>query len=151
MNFESDGIAEYGSLVVSLERGEYWSKPKKLALDMKHCEFPPMRPSIDEAPKLELKDLPPHLRYVFLGRDTLPVIIAYDLNVQQVESLVEVLKMFKRAIGLNIANIIGISLGICSHKIQFMPDHRPIIEHQRCLNPPMQEVMKKEIIMWLDA
>ena len=32
-----------------------------------------------------------------------------------------------------------------------MPDHKPSIEHQRCLNPPMQEVMKKEIIKWLDA
>ena len=34
----------------------------------------------------------------------------------------------------------------CSHKIQLMPDHKPSIEHQRRLNPPMQEVVKKEII-----
>ena len=53
---------------------------------MKHRESPPARPSIEEAQKLELKALPSHLRYVFLGRDdTLPVIIALDLNVQQVE------------------------------------------------------------------
>ena len=32
-----------------------------------------------------------------------------------------------------------------------MPNHKPSIEHQRRLNPPMQEVMKKEIIKWLDA
>ena len=32
-----------------------------------------------------------------------------------------------------------------------MPDHKPSIEHQRRLNPPMQEVVKKEIIKWLDA
>ena len=32
-----------------------------------------------------------------------------------------------------------------------MPDHKLSIEHQRCLNPPMQEVVKKEIIKWLDA
>ena len=31
--------------------------------------------------KLELKALPPHMRYVFLGRyDTFVVIIAFDLN-----------------------------------------------------------------------
>ena len=55
---------------------------------------------IDEAPKLEQKVLPPHLRYEFLGNgDTLPVIIASDLNEQQVESLVKVLKKFKRDIG----------------------------------------------------
>ena len=32
-----------------------------------------------------------------------------------------------------------------------MPDHNPSVEHQRWLNPPMQEVVKKEIIKWLDA
>ena len=32
-----------------------------------------------------------------------------------------------------------------------MPDHKPSIEHQRRLNPHMQEVVKKEIIKWLDA
>ena len=32
-----------------------------------------------------------------------------------------------------------------------MPDHKPSIEHQRRLYPLMQEVVKKEIIKWLDA
>ena len=119
---------------------------------MKNRESPPAKPSIEEAPKIELKALPPHLRYEFLGNgDTLPVIIASDLDEQQVQSLVKVLKRFKRAIGWTIADIIGIPPGICSHKIQLMPDHKLSIEHQRRLNPPMQEVVKKEIIKWLDA
>ena len=85
---------------------------------MKNCESPPVKPSIEEAPKLELKALPPHLRYEFLGNgDTLPVMIASDLNGQQVESLVKVLKSFKRAIGWTIADIIGIPPGIFSPKI----------------------------------
>ena len=100
---------------------EVMFEPKKLELDMKHRESPPAKPSIEEAPKVELKALPPHLRYVFLGKgDTLPVIIASDLNVHQVESLVEVLKRFKRAIGWTIADIIGIPPDICSHNIQLM-------------------------------
>ena len=70
-----------------------------------------MKPSIEEAPKLELNALPPHLRYVFLVKDdTLLVIIASDLNVEQVECLVQVLKRFKRAIGWTIAVIIGFHL-----------------------------------------
>ena len=74
---------------------------------MKHRESPPAKPSIEEAPKLELKALPPHLRYVFLGRDyTLLVIIAADLNQRQVEGLVAVLKRSKRAIVWTIAKII---------------------------------------------
>ena len=75
MNFENNGIEEYGYLVAALDRGEFRSKLKKLELDMKHRESPPARPSTEEAPKLDLKAQPPHLRYVFLGRDnTLPVI-----------------------------------------------------------------------------
>ena len=85
---------------------------------MKHHESLSVRPSIVEAPKLELKALPSHLRYVFLGRDeTLSVIIAADLNGTQVECLVAVMKRFKRAIGWTIADIIGLPPGICSHKI----------------------------------
>ena len=53
----------------ALERNEYWSNLKKLELNIKHREFPPVRPSIVEAPKLGLKVLTPHLTYVFVGRD----------------------------------------------------------------------------------
>ena len=80
----------------------------------------------------------------------MPVIIASDLDEQQVQSLVEVLKRFKRAIGWTIADIIGITPGIFSYKIKLMPNHKPSIENHRRLNPPMQEVQKK-IIKWLDA
>ena len=82
---------------------------------MKNRESPPAKPSIEEAPKLELKDLPPHLSYELLVNDaTLPVIIARDVHEQQVECLVKALKRFKRAIGWTIADIIGIPPGIYS-------------------------------------
>ena len=113
INFDSDCIEEYKSLVAVLDRGDVQFKAKKYELDMKNREFPPAKPSIEEAPKLELKALPPHLRYEFLGNgDTLPVITASDLNEQQVESLVKVLKSFKRSIGFTIVDIIGIPPGI---------------------------------------
>ena len=131
MNFDSDGIEEYGSFVAALDRGNVHFKPKKFDIDMQHPESPPAKPSNEEAPKLELKPLPPHLRYVFFGKDdTLLIIIASDLNVHQLESLVKVLKRFKRSIGWTIANNIGIPPGICSHKIQLMTDHNQSIEHQ---------------------
>ncbi|OIT02120.1 hypothetical protein A4A49_56774 [Nicotiana attenuata] len=45
------------------------------------------RPSIEEAPKLELKPLPAHLRYAYLGNsDTLPVIISSSLTSTQEEN-----------------------------------------------------------------
>ena len=152
MNFDNDCIEYNGSLVAALDRGDVRFKPKKYELDMKNRESPPGKPSIQEAPKLEQKALPPHLKYEFVGNgDTLPLFIASDLNEQKVERLVKVLKRFKRAIGWTIADIIGINPSICSHKIQLMTDHKPSIEHQRRLNPPMQEVVKKKIIKWLDA
>ena len=144
MNFDSDGIEEYGSFVAALDRGNVHFKPKKFELYMQHYESPSTKPSIEEARKLELKPLPPHLRYVFLEKDdTFPVIIASNLNVNQIESLVKVLKRFKRAIGWTIVDIIGIPPCIFSHKIQLMSDHKPSIELQRRLNQPMQEVVKK--------
>ena len=100
MNFDSVGIEEYDAFVDTLERNKYRSKPKKLELDMKHRESPPAIPSIVEAPKLYLKDLLPHLKFLFLGINySLLVIIAADVNGQQVECLMAVLKRFKRAIG----------------------------------------------------
>ena len=139
-------------MVGPLDRGDVRFKPKNFELDMEHRESPRTKSSIEEAPKLELKTLPPHLRYVFLGKDdSLFVIIASDLNVHQLGGLIKVLKRFKRAIGLTIANIIWIHSYICSHQIKLLSDHKQKIEHQRRLNLPMQEVVKKEIIKWLDA
>ena len=67
-NFNSDHIEEYGSFVAALDQGDVRFKPKKLELDMKHRESPPEKPSIEEASKVELTALPPHLRYVFFGK-----------------------------------------------------------------------------------
>ncbi|XP_049394624.1 uncharacterized protein LOC125858885 [Solanum stenotomum] len=93
----------------------------------------------------ELKALPFHLRYAFLGKDsTLHVIIVADLSEGKIEALVSVLKRFKRDIGWTITYIIGIPPGICSHKIQLMSDSKPSIEHQRRLNPHMQEYVSKK-------
>ena len=65
MNFDNDCIEEYDSLFVALDRGNVRFKPKKYEFDMKNRESPPAKPSIKEAPKLELKALPPHLKYEF--------------------------------------------------------------------------------------
>lgn len=92
--------------------------PKKLVLDLKNRPSPPVELSIEEPPVLELKKLSDHMRYIFLGESyTLPKIVAADLNIEQVQSLVKVLKRFNKAISLTISDIIGIPLDICTHKI----------------------------------
>ena len=67
----------------------------------------------EDKPKQELKPLPPHLKYVFLGEaEALPVIINSSLNMEEETKLIEVLKAHKTALGWTIDDIKGISLAI---------------------------------------
>ncbi|CAN6566334.1 unnamed protein product [Malus baccata var. baccata] len=109
-------------------------------------------PSIIQAPILELKPLPSHLKYIFLGEnETLPAIISSSLTAQEKEKLVRVLKEFKSALGWTLADIKGISPTTCMHHIFLEEGAKPTREAQRHLNPPMMEVVKKEIIKLLDC
>ncbi|XP_070019760.1 uncharacterized protein [Nicotiana sylvestris] len=67
------------------------------------------------------------------------------------EQLLQVLTECKTIIGWTIADIKGISPAFCMHKILLEDRHKPSREHQRRLNPNMKEVVKKEMIKWLDA
>nr|XP_016448452.1 PREDICTED: uncharacterized protein LOC107773565 [Nicotiana tabacum] len=61
---------------------------------------PPPKPSNEEAPKLELKPLPSHLQYAYLGgSDTLLVIVSSDLSKLHEEKFLKVPHEHKRAIG----------------------------------------------------
>ncbi|GJW59369.1 DNA-directed DNA polymerase [Tanacetum coccineum] len=80
-------------------------------------------PSIVQEPKLELKKLSDHLKYLFLGEgDKLPIISSNKLSPLEDERLIWVLRDYKEAIGAT-----------------------PAKQVQRRLNPPMMEVVKKEI------
>ena len=62
------------------------------------------------APKLELKTLPDHLKYVFLGEnETLPIIIDSNLSSLQEEKLIRMLKDHRTSIGWTKTDIKGIS------------------------------------------
>ena len=75
-------------------------------------------PSAVEPPKLELKPLLDTLKYAFLGSsETLPVIIASDLDDLRERQLISVLQEHKEAIGWSIADIKGISPSVVMHRI----------------------------------
>ncbi|KAK9020038.1 hypothetical protein V6N11_054536 [Hibiscus sabdariffa] len=81
-------------------------------------EFVPPKSSLEIAPALELKPLPSHLKYVYLGtNDTLPVIISSQLNANQELSVVNLLKQYNKVLGWTMADLKGISPIICMHKI----------------------------------
>jgi len=101
---------------------------------------------------VELKPLPPNLRYEFLGiNSTYPVIVNASLNEGETEKLLYVLKKYPKAIGYTIDDIKGINPSLCMHMILLEEDYKPSIEHQRRLNPNMKEVVKKEVLKLLDA
>ncbi|KAK5842248.1 hypothetical protein PVK06_004584 [Gossypium arboreum] len=90
------------------------------------------KPSIEEPPKLELKQLPNHLEYAFLGNNsTLPVIIASNLQPKEKEELIQVLKEHKKAIAWKIYDIKGISPSFCTHKILMKDEYEPCVQNQR--------------------
>ncbi|GKB12246.1 reverse transcriptase domain-containing protein [Tanacetum coccineum] len=111
-----------------------------------------IKSSIDDPPKLELKDLPSHLEYAFLeDTDKLPVIIAKNLKDDEKARLLKVLKSHKRSIAWKISDIKGIDPQFCTHKILMEDDFKPAVQHQRRVNQKIHEVIKKEVIKILDA
>jgi len=108
-------------------------------------------PSIEQVPKLELKFLPKHLKYMYLGEaETLLVIIANDLMATREEKLLRVLRENKAAIKWTLVDIKGINPAIYMYRILLKDDAKPVREPQRKLNPAMKEVALKESLKLLD-
>nr|GEU66658.1 reverse transcriptase domain-containing protein [Tanacetum cinerariifolium] len=104
--------------------------------ELKIYEAKTIKSSIDEPPKVELKDLPPHLEYAFLeGDDKLPVIIVKDLKDEEKATLIKVLKSHKRAIAWKLFDLKGVDPEFCTHKILMEEDYEPTVQHQRQVSP----------------
>ncbi|GKE12469.1 reverse transcriptase domain-containing protein [Tanacetum coccineum] len=130
-------------------QGNYLPKIQK---ELKVYEAKTNKSSIDEPPKIELKDLPPHLEYSFLeGDDKLPIIIAKDLSVKEKAALIKVLKSHKQAIAWKLSDIKGINPEFCTHKILMEEDYKPVVQHQRRVNPKIHYVIKNEVKKLIDA
>ncbi|GJY75137.1 reverse transcriptase domain-containing protein [Tanacetum coccineum] len=120
--------------------------------NLKQVDVTLMKPSIEEPPELELKDLPSHLEYAFLeGTDKLPVIISKELKDEEKAALLKVLKSHKWAIAWKISDIKGIDPSFCTHKILMEDDFKLAVQHQRRVNLKIHEVIKKEVIKLIDA
>ena len=113
---------------------------------------PQPEPSVKKPPQLELKQLPSHLKYTFLGaNDTYPVIISAFLSTAEEEKLLRVLRKHITAIAWSISDIKGISPSICMHKILMEENYRPCVQPQRRLNPNMKDVVRNEVLKLLRA
>jgi len=103
-------------------------------------------------PPIELKPLPPSLKYVFLNDNPgTPVITSNKLSQDETHRLVTVLERHRSAIGYSLHDLKGISAAICTHRIPTDPDIPPSREHQCRLNNSMREVVNKEVLKLLHA
>nr|GEU31432.1 reverse transcriptase domain-containing protein [Tanacetum cinerariifolium] len=103
--------------------------------ELKICEAKSDKSSVDEPLVVELKVLPPNLKYELLeGDDKLPVIIAKDLSVEEKTAL-----------------LTGIYPELCTHKILMEEDFEPTVQHQRRVNPKIHDVIKQDVIKLLDS
>nr|GEV16262.1 DNA-directed DNA polymerase [Tanacetum cinerariifolium] len=122
--------------------------PKELNVE----EIKTVKSFINEPPEIELKELPSHLEYAFSeGTDKLPVIISKELKDEEKSTLLKICKSHKRTIVWKISDIKGIDHRFCTHKILMEDDFRPMVQHQRRVNPKIHEVIKKEVIKLFDA
>nr|GEV23091.1 reverse transcriptase domain-containing protein [Tanacetum cinerariifolium] len=120
--------------------------------DLKVIEPKNDKSSDDETPEVELKELPPHLEYAFLGENNKwPIIISKDLSVNEKSALIEVLKSRKKVIVWKLTDIRGIDPEFCSHKILLKEEYSPKVQSQRRVNPKIHDVIRKEVEKLLDA
>ena len=109
-------------------------------------------PSFEQQPKMEQNPLPNHLRYAYIGdASTLPVIILASLTATKEDNLLRVLRDHKDALGWSLADLKGIRSSMCMHRILLEDGHKHSVEAQRRLNLTMKEVVRKEVLKWLDA
>ena len=81
-------MKEYLELIEQQQLVPQWTR-KFESLDLTRADFKDNIPSIEKPPKLELKQLPAHLKYIYLGdQETLSVIISSHLTLLQEEDLI---------------------------------------------------------------
>ena len=92
------------------------------------------------------------MKYTFLQPEKGKlVIIANGLTELEEHKLLETLRKYKEAIAWSIEDLKRISPSIYMHKILMEENAKTSIEHQRRLNLVMMEVIRKEVLKWLNA
>ena len=151
MNFQYIDVLD-----VEFLKSNFESKETVLSVDETSIEKCINEQKIEETETssegLTLKELPSHLKYAFLELEkTKPVIISITLTEPEEHKLLETLRKYKEAIAWSIEDLKGIISSICMNKILLEDNAKTSIEHQRRLNLVMNEVVKKEVLKWLNV
>jgi len=102
------------------------------------------KPSSYEVHALEVEwKPPPSLRHEFLAPNSIYfVIVNASLSASQIDSLLRVLRMYHKTVWYYLDILKGNF--VCVHCVLIEVDHKLSIEHQKRLNPNMQEVLRKK-------
>ena len=104
----------------------------------------------NEPQKLNLKPLPVELKYAYLEEhEQCLVVISSLLSTSQDNSLLDILRENKQAIGWKITDLKGITPAVCTHHIYLEEEEKSVRHPQRRLNPHMQEVVRAEVLKLL--
>ena len=76
--------------------------------------------------------------------------LANDLTLDQEKKVLDLLRENQEALGWTLGDIRGISPTIVQHRIHLEDNAKPYRDRQRRLNPTLQEVVRKEVLKWLD-
>ena len=106
----------------------------------------------NEPLKLDLKPLPAELKYAYLeDHEQYPVVISSLLSTSPENNLLDILRENKQVIGWKITDLKGISPAVCTHHIYLEEEAKLVRLPQRKLNPHMQEVVRAEVLILLQA
>ena len=98
----------------------------------------------------DLKPLPDMLKYAYLDeKKAYPVTINAKLSGYEEERLLETLRKHRGTLGYTPDDLKGISPSICQHTINLEPNAKPVVDHQRRLNPKMKDVVRTEVLKLL--
>src|ERR1041385_9224033 len=96
--------------------------------------------------QFDLKPLPDALKHAYLDEKKIyPFIINANLSGYEEERLLETINRRRGALGYTVDDLRGISPSICQHTINLEPDAKPVVDHQRRLNPSMKDVVRTKI------
>ena len=91
-----------------------------------------------EPQNLDLKPLPVEVKYVYLEeQEQCSVVISSLLSASLENSLLDILRENKQAIGWKITDLKGISLAVCTHHIYLEEEAKSVRQPQSRLNPHM--------------
>ena len=121
---DHDEVLEVNECVRQLEPSKQAIEPVKLEELLVETHKRPEKSSKEEEKNPELKELPSHLKYVFINKDvSKPAIISSTLTPLEEEKLMRVLRDNQGALGWKISDLKGISPAHCMHRIHMEAEY----------------------------